>query len=208
MGVRSAGCRCVAPLWSPRCYGGTWIPAFAGMTRGETGMTVNAGGLRVDQGAGIGRDAGQDSLAQPARAGRQGYGGDRKGTQAVMTRRPGRDGQGYVMTRCRRGGTQSAMPRCTRRGGKSAVLRHRWVPGTGPVVVHRTRRGGGVAHGPVRARRHSDSADPAPPPYWRGVRQHPVPLSRHSVGHAPPRAVRREVCHDPVPSAGWLCHRR
>ena len=60
-----------------------------------------------------------------------------------MTRRPGRDGQGYVMTRCRRGGTQAAMPRCTLRGGKSALTRHLWVPGAGPVVVHRPLRGGG-----------------------------------------------------------------
>ena len=64
-------------------------------------------------------------------------------------------------------------------------------------------RGG---HDPVPSGRHSDSADPAPWPWWPGVRQHPVPLWRHSDGHAPPRAGRREVCHDPVPSAGWLRH--
>ena len=100
-------------------------------------------GWRVDEGVGSGRDAGQGYLEQPAHVGRQGGGGDRGGTQTVMTRRPGRDGQGYVMTRCRRGGTQAAMPRCTLRGGKSALTRHLWVPGAGPVVVHRSLRGGG-----------------------------------------------------------------
>ena len=61
---------------------------------------------------------------------------------------------------------------------------------------------------PVPSVRHSDSADPAPPSSWRGVRQHPVPARRHSGGHAPPHAVRRGVAHGPVPSAGWLRHRR
>ena len=109
----------------------------------------------VGQGAGIGRDAGQALLAQPARAGRRGYGGGRCGTQTVMTRRPRRYGEGSAMTRCPRG-------------------------------------------------RHSDSTDPAPRPWWPGVRQHPVPLWRHSDGHAAPRALRRGVAHDPVPGlAGW-----
>ena len=90
----SAGGRCVAPRWPPRCYGGTWIPAFAGMTGETAGMMVETVGVRVDQGAGIGRDAGQDSLAQPAQAGRHGHGGDRRGTQTVMTRRPRRNGEG------------------------------------------------------------------------------------------------------------------
>ncbi len=73
-GVRDAGCRCVAPLWSPRCYGGTWVPAFAGTTDEAVGVR-GAGlrgasvGLRIDQGVGSGRDAGQDLLAQPAQAG-------------------------------------------------------------------------------------------------------------------------------------------
>ena len=57
---------------------------------------------------------------------------------------------------------------------------------------------------PARARwrwvRHADGADPAPSPWWRGVRQHPVPATRHSDGHAPPPAVRRGVARDPVPS--------
>ena len=58
----------------------------------------------------------------------------RGGTQTVLTRRPGRSGQGYVSTRCRRSGTQD--------------------------------------------------------------------------GHAAPRRLtRRRVGHDPVPSAGWRCHR-
>ena len=137
--------------------------------------------MRVGRGAGIGRDAGQDSLAQPAPAGRRGHGGDGCGTQTVLTRRPRRGGEGYVSTRCPQRGTQTVTPR-------------------------RPLCGEGSAHDPAPSARHSDSADPAPPPYWRGVRQHPVPLWRHSGGHAPPRAARREVCHDPVPSAGWLRH--
>ena len=46
--------------------------------------------------------------------------------------------------------------------------------------------------------RHSDGADPAPRPWWPGVRQHPVPAIPHSDGHAPPHAGRRGVGHDPV----------
>ena len=61
-----------------------------------------ATGVRVGQGVGSGRDAGQDSLAQPAQAGRQGNGGDGRGTQTVMTRRPRRTGEGSAMTRCPR----------------------------------------------------------------------------------------------------------
>ena len=57
-------------------------------------------GVRVGESVGSGRDAGQDYLAQPALAGRRGYGGDGCGTQTVLTRRPGRGGQGYVSTRC------------------------------------------------------------------------------------------------------------
>ena len=63
-------------------------------------MTVETVGVRVGQGAEIGRDAGQAPLAQPAQAGRRGHGGNRCGTQTVLTRRPGRNGEGYVSTRC------------------------------------------------------------------------------------------------------------
>ena len=121
LGIRSAGCRCVAPRWSPRSNGGTWIPAFAGMTVETAGMTVETVGVRVDQDAGIGRDAGQDFLAQPGQAGRRGHGGDRRGTQTVMTGRPGRAGQGYVMTRCLQGGTQTVLTRRLGRGGQGYV---------------------------------------------------------------------------------------
>ena len=119
VGIRSTGCRWVAPRCSPRCYGGTWIPASAG-------MAVDTMGVQVGQGVGSGRDAGQDYREQPAHAGRQGLrwrwarhsdgddpaharrGGEgsaitrcsQGGTQTVMTRRPGRGGQGYVSTRC------------------------------------------------------------------------------------------------------------
>ena len=108
-------------------------------------MTVNTVGLRVEKGAGIGRDAGQEPLAQPADAGRQGRGGDRHGTRRIMTRRPRHGGEGYVTTRCLWGGARTVMPRCTLRGGKSAMTRHLWVPGVGPVVVHRSLRGEGSA---------------------------------------------------------------
>ena len=84
-------------------------------------MTVESVGVRVGVGAGIGRDAGQDSLAQPAQAGRRGHGGDRCGTQTMLTRRPGRGGEGYVSTRCRQRGTQTVTPRRTLRGEGSAM---------------------------------------------------------------------------------------
>ena len=169
LGVRNAGCRCVAPRWSPRSNGGTWIPAFAGTTRGEAGMTVETVGVRVDQGAGIGRDAGQDSLAQPAHAGRQGSGGDRRGTQTVMIRRPGRGGQGCIITRCpecdtqtvtpRRtlGGEGSAMTRCPRRGTQTVLTRRPGRGGRGYVST-RCPRSGTQAAMPRRTRRGERSA--------------------------------------------------
>ena len=69
------------------------------------------GNYDVGEGAGIGRDAGQAFLARPGLAGRQDDGGVRQGTQTVLTRRPGRNGRGYISTRCPRGGTQTAMLR-------------------------------------------------------------------------------------------------
>ncbi|MDE2992496.1 MAG: hypothetical protein OXU67_01320 [Chloroflexota bacterium] len=68
-------------------------------------------GVLVGEGAGIGRGAGQAFLARPALAGRQGDGGNRHGTQTVLTRRLGQNGRGYVSTRCPRGGTRTARPR-------------------------------------------------------------------------------------------------
>ena len=56
----------------------------------------------------------------------QGYVGTRcllSGTQTVMTRRPHRSGAGYVITRCRRSGTQAAMPRRALGGGRSCMTR-------------------------------------------------------------------------------------
>ena len=121
LGIRSAACRCVAPRCSPRCYGGTWIPAFAGMTRGEAGMTVETMRVRVGQGVGSGRNAGQDFLAQSAQADRHGRGGDRCGTQTVLARHPRRDGEGSVSTRCLQGGTQTVLTRRPRRHGEGYV---------------------------------------------------------------------------------------
>ena len=104
-------------------------------------MTVETVGVQVDRGAGIGRDAGQDCLEQPAHAGRQGSGGDRRGTQTVLTRRPGRGGQGYVSTRCPKGGARTVMPRRTQRGEGSAMTR-RPRHGTQTVLTRRPRRTG------------------------------------------------------------------
>ena len=64
-----------------------------------------------------------------------------RGTQTVLTRRPGRSGQGYASTRCPRGGARTVMPRRTQRGGGSAMTRRPLVPGAGPVVVRRGRHG-------------------------------------------------------------------
>ena len=80
-------------------------------------------GVQVDQGAGIGRDAGQALLAQPAQAGRHRCGGDGCGTQTVLTRRPGRNGRGYVSTRCPQFRTQTIMPCRARCGEGSAMTR-------------------------------------------------------------------------------------
>ena len=119
----------LTPGPSPPCGEG-WIPAFAGLcvpgSVGKRSTVVGGGsvGVRVDQGAGIGRGRG----ARP----------------------PGATG-----------------------AGRPAQVRWRWV-------------------------RHSDGADPAPRPWWPGVRQHPVPAIPHSDGHAPPHAGWRGVGHDPV----------
>ena len=114
----------------PSPHGGEgWIPAFAGLrvprSVGERSAVVGgvSVGVWVDQGAGIGRDAGQALLAQPAQAGRHRCGGDGCGTQTVLTRRPGRGGQGYVSTRCRQFRTQTVMPRRTLGGEGSAMTR-------------------------------------------------------------------------------------
>ena len=120
-------------------------------------------GVRVGQGVGSGRGAGQDYLAQPAQAGRRGDGGDCHGTRTMLTRRPGRSGRGYVGTRCPGGGRADghAPPRrMTRRG-----------VGHDPAPLAR----GEIASDPAPAARHSDGTDPAPRPQWPGVRQHPVP---------------------------------
>ena len=132
----------LAPLWSPRCDGGTGVPAFAGMTMGEAGMMVEMVGVRVDQGTGSGRDAGQDHLEQPAHVSRQGRGGDSKGgTRTVMAWRRGRNGQPCASIRCLEGGTQTAMPRRALGGGGFAMTRCPRV-GTQTVLTRRPGRGG------------------------------------------------------------------
>ena len=57
------------------------------------------------------------------------------GTQTVLTRRPGHDGQGYVSTRCPRSGTQAAMPRRARCGAGSVMTRCPRLGG-GATAVH------------------------------------------------------------------------
>ncbi len=60
--------------------------------------------------------------------------------------------------------------------------------------------GRGTGLGPARTARHSDGADPAPRPWWPGVRQHPVPSGWRTDGHASPRRTTRQgVGHDPAP---------
>ena len=118
------------------------------MTVETVGMTVETAGVWVGQGAGIGRDAGQALLAQPAQAGRHGYGGDRDGTRTVLTRRPRHGGEGYVSTRCLQGGTQTVMPRRTLRGEGSAMTR---CPRRGTQTVL-TRRPGRSGQGYVSTR--------------------------------------------------------
>ena len=55
-----------APLWPPRCGGGTWIPAFAGMTgeaAGMTGFHFLDCGLRRNDGRGEGRIGGESGCS-------------------------------------------------------------------------------------------------------------------------------------------------
>ena len=60
-----------------------------------------------------------------------------------------------------------------------------------------------------RSPRHADGADPAPRPWWPGVRQHPVPQGWRADGHAPPRRMTRcGVGHDPAPFAPGATGRR
>ena len=153
-GVRSAGCRCVAPLCFPRSNGGTWIPAFAGMTVETAGMTVETMGVRVDQGVGSGSET---DLEQPAHAGRQGSGGDRhkragarrcvarrrhrrrvgplavrhqlRGARTAMTRRPRHGDEGYVMARRLWGGARTVRPRRGLRDEGSVLTRRLLVRG-------------------------------------------------------------------------------
>ena len=131
----------------------------------------------VDRVRGLAGVRGKPSWSQPGLAGRQGDGGVRHGTQTVLTRRLGRNGRGYVSTRCPRGGTRTVMPRRAQGG---AV----WVAHD-PAARRAARQ-------TVLTRRLGR--------WWPGVRQHPVPSWRHSDGHAKaPRARRRGVAHDPVP---------
>ena len=116
----------LAPLSSPRYAGGQRDLVLGMHGAGVGGVSV---GVRVSQGVGSGRSARQDYLAQPAQAGRQGDGGDSHGTQTVLTRRPGRSGQGYVNTRCPEGGARTVMPRRTQCGEGSAMTRRPLVPG-------------------------------------------------------------------------------
>ena len=53
----------------------------------------------------------------------------RHGTQTVLTRRPGRSGEGYVSTRWPGGGARTVMP-------------HRTMRGEGSTMTRRPRRGG------------------------------------------------------------------
>ena len=106
-------------------------------------MTVETMGVRVGQSVGIGRDAGQDSLAQPAQAGRHGRGGDWCGTQTVLTRRPRRAGEGSVSTRCLQGGTQTVLTRRPRRSGEGYVSTRCPQGGTQAAMPRRRQRGEG-----------------------------------------------------------------
>ena len=128
-------------------FGEGWIPAFAGLCvpGSATERGVGGGGVLVGvwvgQGAGIGRVVGQALLAQPGVAGRQGDGGNRHGTQTVLTRRPGRGGRGYVSTRCPRGGTRTARPR-RGQGGAGSLLTRCQKGGTQTVLTRRLGRDG------------------------------------------------------------------
>ncbi len=99
--------------------------------------------IRGSPGVGRGRDTGQEPLAQPAPAGRQGRGGARYGTQTVMTWRPRRAGEGYVRTRCPRGGTQTVLTRRPGRGGPGYVSTRCPRGGTQAAMPRRARCGEG-----------------------------------------------------------------
>ena len=142
----------------------------------------------MGEGVGSGRSAGQVFLAQPVLAGRRGDGGDCHGTRTVLTRRPGRSGQGYVSIRCP-GGWRADGHAAPRRMTQRGVFHD-------PAPVAR----GGIGSDLTPIARHADGADPAPRPLWPGVRRHPVPWGWRADGHAPPRRMtRRGVGHDPAP---------
>ena len=112
----------IAACAARRAGAGAWPPCGPPATQGDGDLVLwnhGAGvggvsvGVRVGQGVGSGRNARQDYLAQPAQAGRRGDGGDSHDTQTMLTRRPGRSGQGYVNTRCPEGGARTVMPRRT-----------------------------------------------------------------------------------------------
>ena len=91
---------------------------------------------------GLAGTRGKTAWRQPAQAGRRGRGGDRRGTQTVMTRRPGRGGQGCVSTRCRLGGTQTVMTRRPGHGGQGCVSTRCPRCGTQTVMIRRPGRNG------------------------------------------------------------------
>ena len=119
----------------------------------------------------------------------------------LMTRRPGRGGQGYVMIRRLWGGARSVMPRRTLCDGGSTMTRRRCVPGAGPVVVRRWRHGARTAM--TRQPRRGDEGighDPAPLCAGRGTGRGPALAARRTDGHDPAASPRwRGDGHDPAP---------
>ena len=119
-----------APLWSPRGAGGRGWPhprPLSTMWRGVDLCFRGIGrtwyrGTRCGCGRCVGGCVGRSGCgdwqgcgARPSWRGRCWPAGKatvaiRHGTQTVLTRRPGRDGRGYVSTRCPKGGARTVMP--------------------------------------------------------------------------------------------------
>ena len=132
-----------SPPVAPRCYGGTWIPAKAG-------MTVETIGLRIGESAGSGSDAEQDYLEQPARMSRHGGGGQRHTTAGAAGHSQRQRGLATPWTR--RGVGCDPAP--------WAWARH-WT-GCGPAPWAWTRRRVGCDPAPWAWARHWTGCGPTP----------------------------------------------
>ena len=176
-------------------HNGRWPPPIRGERYVMTRCPGGSGGVRSGP---TGSDA-----------------GTRSAKTAWRSRAPGRTGQGSGGDAARHADGADPAPRPWWPRGTSAPGAWGWrTDGHAP----RTRAWRGVGRDPAPlcdgpGVAGSDGGTQTvltrrPGRGGRGYVSTRCPSWRHSGGHAAPRAMRRGVAHDPVPSAGWLCHRR